>query len=116
MVCTCRRFRTPSDPRLSPPAPCIVARRPSSPAGPEQLWQKKPFFCDVSLASLAGQYTLDDVQKAVDSDFVEVRNRPAGVHQRVRGGGGCEFLYIRRYTLSEWRSCVLRQVLGKPSV
>lgn len=39
---------------------------------PRQLWQKKPFFCDASLPSLAGQYTLDDVQQAVDSDFVEV--------------------------------------------
>ncbi|CAM9691274.1 unnamed protein product [Ectocarpus sp. 8 AP-2014] len=37
-----------------------------------ELWQKKPFFCDASLPSLAGQYTLDDVQQAVDSDFVEV--------------------------------------------
>eukprot|EP00752_Nemacystus_decipiens_P011678 g10365.t1 len=36
-----------------------------------ELWQKKPFFCDAKLASLAGQYTLDDVQRAVDSDFVE---------------------------------------------
>ncbi|CAB1099958.1 unnamed protein product [Ectocarpus sp. CCAP 1310/34] len=36
-----------------------------------ELWQKKPFFCDASLPSLAGQYTLDDVQQAVDSDFVE---------------------------------------------
>lgn len=37
-----------------------------------QLWQKKPFFCDAKLASLAEQYTLEDFQKAVDADFVEV--------------------------------------------
>ncbi|CAN0443641.1 unnamed protein product, partial [Laminaria digitata] len=37
----------------------------------EEMWQKKPFFCDASLPSLAGKYTLDDVQAAVDADFVE---------------------------------------------
>ncbi|CAM9621685.1 unnamed protein product [Scytosiphon promiscuus] len=36
-----------------------------------ELWQQKPFYCDASLPSLAGQYTLDDVEKAVDADFVE---------------------------------------------
>ena len=42
----------------------------------QQMWQKKPFFCDASLPSLAGQYTLDDVQAAVDADFVEVSRPP----------------------------------------
>ncbi|CAM9321032.1 unnamed protein product [Ascophyllum nodosum] len=36
-----------------------------------ELWQKKPFLCDVSLPSIAGHFTLDDVQAAVDADFVE---------------------------------------------
>lgn len=40
-----------------------------------KMWQKKPFFCDSSLPSLADKYTIDDVQAAVDADFVEVRRR-----------------------------------------
>ena len=63
-------------------------RFPRSPAhfsngGNTQLWQKKPFLCDVSLPSIAGHFTLDDVQAAVDADFVEVCQSWAGTHSRV---------------------------------
>lgn len=40
--------------------------------GVVQMWETRPFYCHAPLPSLAGQYTLDDVQAAVDADFVEV--------------------------------------------
>ncbi|CAM9351130.1 unnamed protein product [Pylaiella littoralis] len=79
---------TAADEQYSPPKLVEALREVSSQAPPlgvegvfsamarddvfmNELWQKKPFFCDASLASLAGQYTLDDFEKAVDGDFVE---------------------------------------------
>lgn len=59
-----------------------------------QLWQKKPFFCRASLPSLAGQFTLEDVQAAVDADFVEVRT-PCAHRPRAVVRHACRMYYPR---------------------
>ena len=47
------------------------------------VWQKQPHYVDEPLACAVGAYTMDDVQQAVDSDFLEAGR---GTFQEGRGG------------------------------
>ena len=47
------------------------------------VWQQKPYYVNQPLDCVVGAYTMDDVQQAVDSDFLEAGR---GTFQSDRGG------------------------------
>ena len=49
----------------------------------EHVWQSKPYYVDVRLDCVADAYTMEDVQMAVDGDFLEAGR---GTFQEDRGG------------------------------
>lgn len=47
------------------------------------IWQKRPFLCEAKLNNLVGAFTMENVQQAVDGDFIE-----AGRGTVLESGGG----------------------------
>lgn len=69
----------------------------------DTIWQKRPFLCEARLANLVGAFTMDNVQQAVDSDFLE-----AGRGTVLDTGGGWNMASVSQPRGSSFEEAKLR--------
>lgn len=67
------------------------------------IWQKRPFLCEARMANLVGAFTMDNVQQAVDGDFLE-----AGRGTVLDTGGGWNMASVSQPRGSSFEEAKLR--------